>query len=232
MKIAVVGAGAVGTAIARELTSHGNDVTLIEISPDAIHVGEAPKAHWVLDDASSLAALEEAGVRDVDALVAATGDDKVNLVVSLLGKTEFAVPKVVARVNDPHNEWMFDGSWGVDIPVSTPRVMAALVEETISTGRAVHLLSVANRNVDSFALIVPDDSTEIGLNPDQIRWPEELVITTLVRDGVPLALTEVTEIRPKDELLITCESKHSHFIGELEALFSSQPTRRDADLEH
>lgn len=223
MRIAVVGAGSVGIAIAREFIAHGHDVTIVDSSPEAIHIAEVPRATWALADACSPAALEDAETRQMDALVAATGDDKVNLVVSLLAKTEFAVPKVVARVNDPGNEWMFNENWGVDIPASTPRVMAALVEEAISTGRAVHLLSLAGGEVDCFALTVPPDSTQIGYDPDQIDWPKELVITTLIRGGQPLAMTEVKEILPEDELIITCAKEDSHLVQSLESVFSNRP---------
>ncbi len=222
MKITVVGAGSVGISIAREFLAREHDVTIVDSSPGAIHISELPQATWVLADAASPAALEEARAREADALVAATGDDKVNLVVSLLAKTEFAVPKVVARVNDAGNEWMFNESWGVDIPASTPRVMAALVEEAISTGRAVHLISLADRKVDCFVLTVPQDSTQIGFGPDDIDWPPELVITTLIREGKPLATAEAGEILPGDELIITCEEGDSHLVSQLESVFSNE----------
>ena len=221
MKIIVIGAGSVGLSIAREFISHGHQVTIVDSSPEAIHISEVPKATWVLADASSLSAQEDAQAREADALVAATGDDKVNLVASLLAKTEFAVPKVVARVNDPRNEWMFTETWGVDIPASTPRVMAALVEEAISTGQAVHLLSLADGRVECFVLTVPPDSTQIGFGPDDIDWPPELVITTLIRGGKPLATAEAREILPGDELIITCEAKHAHLMDKLESVFSA-----------
>ncbi|WP_350259125.1 TrkA family potassium uptake protein [Scrofimicrobium sp. R131] len=220
MRIAVVGAGSVGIAIAREFIAHGHDVTLIDSSPDAIHISDVPQADWALADACSPAALEDAAVRECDSLVAATGDDKVNLVVSLLAKTEFAVPKVVARINDPGNEWMFNSNWGVDIPASTPRVMAALVEESISTGRAVQLLSLSNQTVLCFALTVPDNSVQIEVNPAEIDWPQELVITTLIRGGKPLDVSRVSGIRPGDELLITCARQDAPLVSELEALFA------------
>ena len=73
--------------------------------------------------------------------VAATGDDQVNLVVSLLAKTEFGVPRVVARINRAENEWLFTEQWGVDVAVSTPRLMAALVEEAVTVGDLVRLMT-------------------------------------------------------------------------------------------
>lgn len=73
-------------------------------------------------------------------VVAATGDDKANVVLSLLAKTEFAVPRVVARVNDPRNEWLFTDAWGVDVAVSTPRMLASLIEEAVAVGDLVRLM--------------------------------------------------------------------------------------------
>ena len=83
-----------------------------------------PAAHWLLGDACEVSVLESMQLHEFDVVVAATGDDKANVVLSLLAKTEFAVPRVVARVNDPRNEWLFTDAWGVDVAVSTPRMLA------------------------------------------------------------------------------------------------------------
>jgi trk system potassium uptake protein TrkA len=124
----------VGRSIAAELLEFGYQVMLIERDPNQLvpHVVEG--AEWILADACEVASLEEAGLEHSDVVIAATGDDKVNLVVSLLAKTEFAVRRVVARVNDPRNEWLFTEAWGVDVAVSTPRMLAAMVEEAVSVG--------------------------------------------------------------------------------------------------
>ena len=81
------------------------------------------------------------GVDKADVVAAVTGDDEDNLVISLLAKQEFGVPRVVARVNNPKNEWMFNEMWGVDVAVSTPHLLTALVEEAVSVGTLVRLLS-------------------------------------------------------------------------------------------
>ena len=75
--------------------------------------------------------------------MAVTGDDEDNLVVSLLAKQEFGVPRVIARINNPDNEWMFNETWGVDVAVSAPHLLTALVEEAMSVGSLVRLLSFA-----------------------------------------------------------------------------------------
>ena len=118
MRIAIAGAGNVGRAIARELLENGHQVLLIDKDPKALKMDSVPSAEWLLADACEITALDQAKLDNCQVLVAATGDDKVNLVASLLGKTEYGVPRVVARVNHPKNEWMFDSAWGVDVAVS------------------------------------------------------------------------------------------------------------------
>src|SRR5215218_6489740 len=120
MKVAIAGAGAVGRSIARELIENGHEVTLLERNPDHVDVDAIPAAHWRLGDACELTLLESIHLEDFD------------VVISLLAKTEFAVPRVVARANDPRNEWLFDEAWGVDVAVSTPRMLASLVEEAVA----------------------------------------------------------------------------------------------------
>ena len=128
MRIAIAGAGNVGRSIAQELVDNGHQVMLIERLPRMLRPERVPAAEWILADACELGSLQEADVAGCDVVVAATGDDKVNLVVSLLAKTEFTVPRVVARINHPKNEWLFTEAWGVDVAVSTPRMLTALVE--------------------------------------------------------------------------------------------------------
>ncbi len=94
--------------------------------------------------------------------MAATGDDKANLVVSLLAKTEFGVPRTVARVNNPKNEWMFDEAWGVDVAVSTPRLMTALIEEAVSVGDLVRIFQFQQGHATMVGLTLPDASPYVG----------------------------------------------------------------------
>ena len=128
MKVAIAGAGKVGTYIADDLLKAGHQVLLIEKEPAVVERLrlELP-ADYHLSDACEISELHEAGLADVDVMVAATGEDQVNLVVSLLAKQEFAVPRVVARVNHPKNQWLFNETWGVDVSVSTPHLLTALV---------------------------------------------------------------------------------------------------------
>ena len=93
-----------------------------------------------------------------DVVVAATGDDEDNLVVSLLAKQEFAVPRVIARVNHPKNEWLFNENWGVDLSVSTPHLITALVEEAVTVGRLVRILQFEGGQARLVEVTLADDS--------------------------------------------------------------------------
>jgi len=141
MRVTIAGAGAVGRSIAGELLANGHSVMLIEKDGRKVRTRSVPGAEWVQADACEVSTLEEAQLATSDVAIAATGDDKVNLVFALLAKTEFAVNRVVARVKDPRNEWLYTDAWGVDVAVSTPRVLAALVEEAVTVGDVVRLMS-------------------------------------------------------------------------------------------
>src|SRR5215218_9694041 len=164
MRVAIAGAGAVGRSIALELVENKHQVMLIERDLDQIEPESVEAAEWVHADACELASLEETGLERWDVVIAATGDDKVNLVVSLLAKTEFAVRRVVARVNDPRNEWLFSEGWGIDVAVSTPRMLAAMVEEAVSVGDLVRLLTLRQGQANLVEVTLPE-STKLAGQP-------------------------------------------------------------------
>lgn len=112
MRVAIAGAGKVGRSVARELVDYGHKILLIERERSNFEPQSVPGADWLNADACELDTLEEAGIETCDVVVAATGDDKANLVVGLLAKSEFGVPRVVARINDIRNQWLFGQAWG------------------------------------------------------------------------------------------------------------------------
>jgi trk system potassium uptake protein TrkA len=201
MRVVIAGAGSVGRSIARELTGKGHEVLLLDRDETAIKPHRVPGARWLLADCCELERLAEADPADCDVLVAATGDDKANLVVSLLAKTEFGVPRTVARVNNPKNEWMFDGNWGVDVAVSTPRLMTALVEEAVEVGDLVRLFSFTSSRAELVEFTLPLDSPLVGTVLREITWPPDTVLTCILRDRIPLAPTPDDTLEGGDELL-------------------------------
>ncbi len=201
MKVAIAGAGAVGRSIARELIENGHKVLLIDKEPDAIRPERVPQAVWIQADACELSSLKEARLEDCDVVIAATGDDKVNLVTSLLAKTEFAVPRTVGRVNHPNNEWLFTEAWGVDVNVSTPRIMSALVEEAVTIGDVVRLFTFRRGNANLVEMTLPDDSPYLGTACGLVPWPEGCSVVTILRDGMVYPPTPEQPLENGDELL-------------------------------
>lgn len=206
MKVAIAGAGAVGRSIARELVDH-HEVTLLERNPEHLDPDAVPAAHWRLGDACELTLLESIGLESFDVVIAATGDDKANVVVSLLAKTEFAVPRVVARVNDPRNEWLFDENWGVDVAVSTPRMLASLVEEAVSVGDLVRLMSFRTGQANLVEITLPDDTRWGGKAVKRLELPRDATLVTILR-GPRVIVPEADEpLEGGDELLFVATAE-------------------------
>jgi trk system potassium uptake protein TrkA len=201
VRVVIAGAGAVGRSIASELLENGHEVLLIDRDPKAIKAESVPDASWLLADACELSSLEEAQLNRCQVVIASSGDDKVNLVVSLLAKTEFGVPRVVARVNHPNNEWMFNESWGVDVAVSTPRIMAALVEEAVAVGDLVRLFTFQQGDANLVELTLPEDSPSIGKRVQDVSWPSDVSLVSIVREGRVIVPTGETPLEGHDELL-------------------------------
>ncbi len=201
MRVVIAGAGSVGRSIARELLHNGHQVLLIDKAADDVQARRMPQASWLLADACEISALREAGLADCDTVVAATGDDKANLVVSLLAKTEFGVPRTVARVNNPKNEWLFDEAWGVDVAVSTPRLMTALVEEAVSVGDLVRIFQFQQGKATMVELTLPDGSPSAGQRVGDLDLPPECVLVGIIREDNAIAPTRDDTIEVGDELL-------------------------------
>ena len=201
LHVAIAGAGNVGRSIARELVDHHHEVLLIERETRALKEMTVPGAQWLHADACELAALETADLSRFDVVVAATGDDKVNLVVSLLAKTEFGVPRVVARVNHPKNEWLFDAGWGVDVAVSTPRLLTALVEEAVTVGDLVRLMSFQQGSASLVEITLPPDSPLAGVPISDVALPSGTAVVAVLRDGRLVIPTPDTALEGGDEVL-------------------------------
>ena len=201
MKVAIAGAGAVGRSIARELVDNQHEVLLIERNPGHFDVDAIPAADWRFGDACELSLLEEVHLEEFDVVIAATGDDKANVVLSLLAKTEFAAPRVVARVNDPRNEWLFDQAWGVDVAVSTPRMLASLVEEAFAVGDIVRLMQFRQGNANLVEITLPDTTPWGGRPVRKLSLPRDTALVTILRGQRVIVPEPDQPLEGGDELL-------------------------------
>jgi trk system potassium uptake protein TrkA len=206
MRIVIAGAGSVGRSVATELVDNGHKILLIERDWRKYEPHTVPAADWFLADACELGSLQEAGVETCDVVIAATGDDKVNLAVSLLAKSEFGVARVVARVNEARNEELFSGAWGVDIAVSTPRAMVASVEGAIDPGHLVRLMGLRQGSASLTTITLDKDSPLIGRHVGDLALPQNCALIVVTRaDRVLLPQPEDT-LRAGDGLVFVSAS--------------------------
>jgi trk system potassium uptake protein TrkA len=204
MRVAVAGAGNVGRSVAKELIENGHHVMLIERAAERLRPERVPEAEWVLADACEVANLQEAELNLCDVVVAATGDDKVNLVVSLLAKTEFGVPRVVARVNRAENEWLFTDQWGVDVAVSMPRLMAALVDEAVTVGDLVRIMTFRQSEANLVEITLPGAAPFVGRPVREVPLPRDAALVAILRGKRVLVPSADDPLEAGDELVFVC----------------------------
>ncbi|MDP9310357.1 MAG: TrkA family potassium uptake protein [Chloroflexota bacterium] len=218
MNILIVGGGKVGMSLADMLSVQGHQVTIIEMR-DAVFTKmqrSIKTAQHIYGDGCNPSVLRDAGVESMDAVVAVTGDDEDNLVVAKLAKHEYHVGRVIARVNNPKNEWLFTSKMGVDIAISHAALLARIIHEELSMGDLVPLLKLSGGQISLAEVTVPPESTVIGGRVDALKLPAECVLATLVRKGTLLLPRGDTTIEPGDKIIALVKSEQQ---AELVRLF-------------
>ncbi len=224
MKVAVAGAGKVGRFLAEDLVSSGHQVVLIDKDPDLLSSLEiAEGVVLAAADACEVSSLHGLHLEEVEVMVAVTGDDEDNLVISLLAKQEFAVPRVIARVNHPKNHWLFNEAWGVDVAVSTPQLLAGLVEEAVSVGVLVRLLQFERGNTRLVEVTLAQGSPAVGQVVGDLGLPRGSTIVAVVREGHVVVPRGDTLLDEGDEVLVLASANTDD--EELRALLATPRDR-------
>jgi trk system potassium uptake protein TrkA len=203
MRVVVTGGGAIGRHLSADLLSRGHDVTLIEQDRATVEDlrNEIPEVHVMLGDGCEPWVLEAATLSQADVVVAATGDDEDNLVTSLLAKQEFGVPRVLARVNHPKNEWLFTEQWGVDQAVSPPHILTSMVEEAVTTGDLVQLLRLEGGRISIVEMKLTAASPAAGKPLYELRLPADSAVVAVLREGHVVIPQPETTLAAGDELV-------------------------------
>ena len=206
MRVVIAGGGNVGTYIATELQQAGHEVLIVEVDPARVAQaqadGEPAGVKWLCVDGCEVSEFAKAEPDRADVVVAVTGDDEDNLVISLLAKQEFSVPRVVARVNNPSNEWMFNASWGVDVSVSTPHMLTALVEEAVTVGSLVRIMTFENDSARLSEIRLAENSPANGVTIANLGLPRESTIVAVVRDGKVIFPRGDVKLGGGDEVMV------------------------------
>ena len=201
-RILVAGAGVWGAYIADHLVEQGQEVVVVEQDAAAARHARSRGGRVVIaGDACEPSVLDRAGLQTVDTVVAATGDDEDNLVVSLLSKHSYGVPRVVARVNNPKNSWLFTEDWGVDTAVSAPAILTRLLDTAVGIQDVVALLRSEHGGIALVEVTLDDDATAVGRRPDELDLPDRSVVVAVVRGDQVLPGGGSDPLEPGDEVL-------------------------------
>lgn len=193
-----------GRHMAVQLQQSGHDVTLLDQDAGVLerHRRATPGVTWAEGDGCEIDTLRRIGLAEADVIAAVTGDDEDNLVISLLAKQEFGVPRVVARVNNPDNEWMFNEMWGVDVSVSTPHLLTGLVEEAVNVGAFVRLLSFAQGRARLAEVTLAPGSPAVDKAISHLGLPRESTIVALLRRDQIVVPRGDTVLQAGDEVIV------------------------------
>ena len=222
LKVLIVGAGRNGVAVADLLTQAGHSVTVVESSAARVAAVavRSRKVDVVCGSGTDAVMLERAGARAADAFAALTGVDEVNLLATSLARYEFDVPRVIGRVVDPANAWMYTPIMGVDVALDQAELMAHLVAEELSLGEMTTLLKLRR---GQYALVeerVHPAAAVVGTPVRELRLPPRCVLVAVLRGGDPLIVNGATVLLPQDEVLAVVHSEHA---AELAALLDEAP---------
>ena len=203
MKVVVAGLGVMGFQIAEALKDGGNDVVGVELDHDrAETLRDRLDGNLVEGDCCEPAVLERAGIDGADAFVALTGRDEDNLVASLLAKSSFGVKRVVARINDPRNSWLYDDRWGVDVAMSAPSILLSLVQEATAAAPTVNLMDLATAGVRVVETSLGAASPLCGSTVGSLKLPSGVIVSAVIRSGRAIAAEAGVRLEPGDQLLL------------------------------
>lgn len=217
MNVIIVGGGKTGSQLASQLIGGGHQVRLIEDRPSILERlrEELPSENIVAGDGSSPKVLESAGIEHAQVLAAVTGEDEDNLVITTLGRFEFGVPRIIARVNNPKNAWLFTPEMGVDVALSQSDILAKLIAEEMSLGDMMTLLklrkgefSIVEEKVDPRAVVVGKALRDIDL-------PPQCVFAAVIRKGQLIVPNGNTELAPVDEVIALVHASQASRLAEM-----------------
>jgi len=217
MLVIIVGGGKTGSHLATQLIEQGHTVKVIEARPDVIErlQQELSEQVIIVGDGSSPAILEAAGIDQANVLAAVTGEDETNLVITSLGRFEYHVPRIIARVNNPKNAWLFTEEMGVDVALSQTDILAKLIVEEMSLGDMMTLLKLRKGEFSIVEEKVHPQALVVGKALRDIKLPPDCVFAAVLRSGALIVPRGDTVLQPVDEVIALI---HSTQVSKLAAL--------------
>ena len=217
MFVLIVGGGKTGSHLAFQLLEQGHKVKVIEERPFVVERlrQELPPEAIVVGDGSSPAVLESAGIEQAQVLAAATGEDETNLVITSLGRFEYHVPRIIARVNNPKNDWLFTEEMGVDVALNQTDILTKLIAEEMSLGDMMTLLKLRRGEYSIVEEKVHPQAPVVEKALKDITLPPECVFVAVMRQGQLIVPHGDTVLKPVDEVIALIHSTQTAHLARL-----------------
>lgn len=209
MNVIIIGGGQVGSYLASLLLKRGYDISIVENrnkKADLVTI-ENPSARLVIGNGSDPSVLEAAGIQTADIVAAVTGEDETNLVVATLAKMEYGVPRVVARVNNPKNAWLYTMQMGVDVGLNQADLIAHLVEEEVSVGDLVALIEIDKGHFTIVEETIKANHGAAGKRIGDLVVPVNCLVNAIIRRGSLLRPNSDTLLEVGDKLVAVCATE-------------------------
>jgi trk system potassium uptake protein TrkA len=208
MFVLIVGGGKVGSHLAQLLMSEGYRVKVIEMRRDHVQSlkTDLPVEIVVSGDGTDPDVLESAGIRQANVVAAVTGADETNLVIASLARFEFGVPRVIGRVNNPKNAWLYNPTMGVDVSLSQADLMAHLIAEEMSLGDMMTLMKLMRGQFSLVQEKVHPTSAAVNKPISSLKLPEQCVLVAIIRKGTLLLPKGESILQDSDEVLALVKS--------------------------
>jgi trk system potassium uptake protein len=203
MFVIVVGGGNTGSQLTKFLLEAGHTVRVIDERPVVLEklAMEVPPEIVIDGDGSSPTVLEKAGIQNAQVLAAVTGSDETNLVVTSLGKFEFNVPRVIARINNSKNAWLFTPEMGVDVSLNQAEILAKLTAEEMSLGDMMTMLKLRRGKYSLVEEKIFPGAQAVGVAVKDLQLPQNCIISGIIRHGEIIIPRGVTILEEGDEIL-------------------------------
>ncbi len=203
MKVIIIGGGQVGSYIAKLLMENKCEVKVVERREMVLNklASEFPSEHIVMGNGTDASILEQAGINSADAVVAVTGQDEVNLVASTIAKYEYGISRVIARVNNPKNEWLFDMNMGVDVKVNQANLLARIVVDEIDLTNMFTLMKLNQGKHSIIQVKVAKNSASAGKTIKELSIPAQTILIAIFRNHEVIVPYGDTKILGDDSIM-------------------------------
>jgi trk system potassium uptake protein len=217
MFVIVVGGGNTGSQLAKFLLDAGHRVRVIDERPAVLEKlgNEISREFIVSGDGSSPTVLEKAEIQKAQVLAAVTGSDETNLVVTSLGKFEFNVPRVIARINNSKNAWLFTTEMGVDVALNQAEILARLTAEEMSIGDMMTMLKIRRGKFSLVEEKIAPRALAIGRALKDLPLPANCVISGIIRKGEIVMPRGVTVLEEADEIFALVDDSSREQLAKL-----------------